>query len=122
MPTADRVKEPIHCPNCDSEDVVKYGETPDGKQRFLCKNSNCSRQTFILDYSYKGHLPEVKEQIIEMTLNGSGIRDIARVLQISSLPQWMLSLEPLLSPLPINRHLAFGNLSLPFGFIFHLAF
>jgi transposase-like protein len=59
-------------------DVVKYGETPDGKQRF-----NCFRQTFILDYSYKGHLPEVKEQIIEMTLNGSGIRDISRVLQIS---------------------------------------
>lgn len=25
----------------------------------------------------------MKEQIIEMTLNGSGIRDIARVLQIS---------------------------------------
>jgi transposase-like protein len=77
------VKKPIHCPNCLSFDVVKYGETPDGKQRFLCKNSNCSRQTFILDYSYKGHLPEVKEQIIEMTLNSSGIRDISRVLQIS---------------------------------------
>jgi transposase-like protein len=28
-------------------------------------------------------LPEVKQQILEMTLNGSGIRDIARVLHIS---------------------------------------
>jgi insertion element IS1 protein InsB len=28
-------------------------------------------------------LPQIKEQIIEMSLNGSGIRDIARVLKIS---------------------------------------
>jgi transposase-like protein len=27
-------------------------------------------------------LPEVKRQRVEMTLNGSGIRDIARVLQV----------------------------------------
>lgn len=77
------VEKPIHCQNCDSEDVAKYGKTDSGKQRFLCKNSNCNRQTFILDYSYKGLLPEVKEKIIEMSLNGSGIRDIARVLKIS---------------------------------------
>ena len=30
-----------------------------------------------------GRLPQIKEQIIEMSLNGSGIRDIARVLKIS---------------------------------------
>jgi transposase-like protein len=30
-----------------------------------------------------GRLPEVKEHIIEMSLNGSGIRDTARVLKIS---------------------------------------
>jgi len=28
-------------------------------------------------------MPEVKQHILEMTLNGSGIRDIARVLHIS---------------------------------------
>jgi transposase-like protein len=28
-------------------------------------------------------LPEVKEQVIEMSINGSGVRDIARVLKIS---------------------------------------
>jgi insertion element IS1 protein InsB len=36
-----------------------------------------------LAYSYQGRLPEVKTQIIEMALNGSGIRDTARVLKIS---------------------------------------
>ena len=31
-----------------------------------------------------GRLPEIKEQIIDMALNGSGIRDTARVLGIST--------------------------------------
>ncbi|OBQ36203.1 MAG: transposase, partial [Aphanizomenon flos-aquae WA102] len=31
----------------------------------------------------KGYLPEVKEKIAEMAMNGSGIRDTARVLRIS---------------------------------------
>jgi len=30
-----------------------------------------------------GYLPEVKQQIVEMAVNGSGIRDTARVLKIS---------------------------------------
>ena len=29
---------------------------------------------FLVEYSHHGRLPEVKQQIIEMTLNGSGIR------------------------------------------------
>ena len=37
----------------------------------------------IREYSELGRLPEVKEQIIEMSINGSGVRDIARVLKIS---------------------------------------
>jgi transposase-like protein len=37
----------------------------------------------MLYYSDLGRLPQIKEQIIEMSLNGSGIRDIARVLKIS---------------------------------------
>jgi len=63
--------------------VVKYGKTPDGKQRFQCRNLACQRQTFLLVYTNKGFLPEVKTQIIDMALNGSGIRDTARVLKVS---------------------------------------
>jgi insertion element IS1 protein InsB len=36
-----------------------------------------------LDLLYKGRAPALKEQIVEMRLNGSGIRDTARVLKIS---------------------------------------
>jgi len=37
----------------------------------------------LLDYSYAGQSPAVKEQIGEMAMNASGIRDTARVLKIS---------------------------------------
>ena len=36
------------------------------------------------DYTYNGCRPEVKELVVKMTLNGSGIRDVARVLDIST--------------------------------------
>jgi len=75
--------EPLHCPTCHGVDVVKNGNTADGKQRFRCQNPACECTTFIRDYTYQGLLPEVKRKIVDMSLNGSGIRDIARVLHIS---------------------------------------
>jgi len=38
----------------------------------------------MLNYTYRGRLPEVKQQISEMAINGSGIHDTARVLKIST--------------------------------------
>lgn len=73
----------VHCPSCKGANVVKMGTTSNGKQRFKCKNTLCSRVSFILKYSYLGLMPEVKNKIIEMALNGSGIRDTARVLKVS---------------------------------------
>lgn len=77
------VLEPVLCPDCGSDDVVKHGRSDEGKQRYKCRNSECRRCTFIRTYAYRGYLPQVKQQITEMTLNGSGIRDTARVLKIS---------------------------------------
>jgi transposase-like protein len=37
-----------------------------------------------LDYTYNACKPEVKNKIIPMALNGSGIRDISRILKIST--------------------------------------
>ncbi len=62
---------------------VKFGKTRQGKQRFGCRSATCEEQTFILDHSYRGRSGEVKQQIIDMAMNGSGIRDTARVLHIS---------------------------------------
>jgi transposase-like protein len=41
------------------------------------------RKTFIFDYTYQGYRAEVKQQVAEMAVNGSGIRDTSRVLKIS---------------------------------------
>jgi insertion element IS1 protein InsB len=73
----------VRCPHCHTTDVIKHGVTDQGKQRYRCQNANGPSHTFIIDYSYKGRLPAIKQQIIEMALHGSGIRDIARVLKIS---------------------------------------
>lgn len=77
------VLEPVLCPACSSSDVVKHGKSSEGKQRYKCRKRECSRSTFIREYSYRGYLPEVKQQIADMAVNGSGIRDTARVLGIS---------------------------------------
>jgi len=74
----------VCCPTCKQTEVVKCGTTPQGKQRYLCKNETCLTKRFILDYSNLGCLPKVKEQVITMAINGSGIRDTARVLGIST--------------------------------------
>ena len=73
----------VICPTCKSNRVVKFGLNRQRKQRYQCHNERCTRDTFILDYENKGYLPEIKKQIIEMALNGSGIRDTSRVLGIS---------------------------------------
>lgn len=74
---------PVQCPHCHSEKVIKNGKSAEGKQRYLCQNENCPYRTFILNQTYPGRSRQVKQQIVEMTLNGSGVRDLARVLRVS---------------------------------------
>ena len=73
-------KASIKCPHCESENLVKQGYTSNGTQKWQCKE--CKKH-FRLSYRYKACAAGVKEKIIEMTLNNSGVRDIGRVLQIS---------------------------------------
>jgi len=75
--------ELVQCPHCQSGEVVKYGTAANGKDCFRCQNLAHCRRTFLREYTYQGRLPQVKCPIVEMTLNGSGGRDIARVWQIS---------------------------------------
>jgi insertion element IS1 protein InsB len=70
----------ITCPRCSSLNIKKNGKTANRKQRYLCKN--CRRQ-FLTDYTYLGCANTIRELIVPMTLNGSGIRDTARF--------WLLS-------------------------------
>jgi transposase-like protein len=74
----------VTCPYCQSDHSVKRSQTDTGKQRYRCQDPSCPHPSFRLNPAYKGRLPEIKEQIIDMALNGSGIRDTARVLGIST--------------------------------------
>ena len=75
---------PVLCPHCQSDNVFKHGFSAEGKQRYRCENSDCLRRTFILNHSHPGRTKEVKQKIVEMSHNGSGIRDTARVLKVST--------------------------------------
>jgi transposase-like protein len=75
---------PLECPSCkDTKSIVRFGKASNNKQRYCCQNDACSRKTFIVGYDNKGWLKDVKDKIIDMAVNGSGIRDTARVLGIS---------------------------------------
>jgi insertion element IS1 protein InsB len=73
--------EEIACPRCASLHVKKNGTTANGKQKYRCLD--CRRQ-FITDYTYRGCQSFVRALIVPLTMNSSGIRDIARVLWIST--------------------------------------
>ena len=73
----------LHCPYCEGIDIVKHGLSPEGKQRYRCRVCLRRGRTFLLEYSYAGQSPDVKQQIVDMAMNASGIHDIARVLHVS---------------------------------------
>src|SRR6266481_107985 len=73
----------VSCPDCQSRHVIKASKQPNGTQRYRCQNPTCPRTIFQLAYVAHGRLAETQRQIVEMALNGSGIRDTARVLRVS---------------------------------------
>ena len=76
---------PLHCPHCHGCNLSKFGKTRTGKQRYACNNPECLYHTFTLEpHAYPGRRQEVKAQIVDMAVNGSGIRDTARVLGVST--------------------------------------
>lgn len=78
------ITQSLHCPDCQGIDIVKNGKTRQKKQRYQCREQPCDGRTFILDYAYPGQSKKIKEQIVDMAINGSGIRDTARVLHVST--------------------------------------
>ena len=77
------VSVPVQCPYCHSTAVIKAGKQANGTQRYQCQNSRCARRIFLLQYQDRGRVPEIRRQVVDLALNGSGICDTARVLRIS---------------------------------------
>jgi len=73
----------VLCPFCGSDKVSKNGHNKTGKQVYNCNNSNCNHRNFIEQYTHKAYLPEVRQQVLKMTVNGNGTRATGRILGIS---------------------------------------
>ena len=74
---------PVLCPDCGA---IIWSSTLDWSQalqRYLCQNPECLRRTFVLNTEHPGRRRETKQKIMEMALDGSKVRDPARVLQVS---------------------------------------
>jgi insertion element IS1 protein InsB len=74
----------LHCPYCQEIAIIKDGMSPEGKERYRCRACLEGRgRTFLLEYTYAGQFLKVKQQIVDMAMNASSIRDTARVLHVS---------------------------------------
>ena len=70
----------ITCAHCHGKDVVKNGKDLSGTQCWQCKGC---KKYFRLSYKYNACQQGIKQKIIKLTLNSSGVRDIGRVLRIN---------------------------------------
>jgi len=69
------VTEIISCPRCGSDDIVKNGFVPNGKQKYLCHL--CGRQSRE-NPSPNGYAHERKEEIPRAYQERSGLRGLIR--------------------------------------------
>ncbi len=70
----------VNCRFCNQTELVrKHCIGAAGFQRFRCLN--CKR-SFQFNYAYEACKPRVKEQIVDMAMNSSGVRETARVLKV----------------------------------------
>jgi hypothetical protein len=84
------ITQVLHCPYCQGTDIVKHGTTPEGKQRYRCRACPERGRTFLLEYTYAGQSPTVKQQIVDMAMNARRI----------GVPQRLFPHAPPLRPRP----------------------
>lgn len=75
------------CTRCGSENIVRNGKTPYGKQQYKCKE--CGRFS-VLEPSEK-YSPEEKEQILAAYQERPSMRGIQRIYGVSrnTLSKWL---------------------------------
>jgi hypothetical protein len=70
------------CQHCGGVDIVHYGRTTTASHVFAVRTITARGGMVIREYTYQGHSPEGKRQIVKRSLNGSVLRDSAWVLPI----------------------------------------
>ena len=67
------ITERLHCLYCQGTDIVWHGTTSEGKRPYCCRECRLGRGcTFLLDYTYVGQSPRVKQQVVDLAMNASG--------------------------------------------------
>lgn len=67
------------CGYCWQADQVNCDGKGSWHQSYRCINCN---KSFQLEYAYEAYKVGVKNRIIDMVMNGSGVRDAMRVLKV----------------------------------------
>ena len=77
----------VKCYHCGSEKLVRNGKSPEGKQRYLCKDCGKSSR----DNPDKGYSEERKEEILKAYQERSSMRGISRTFGVSrnTLSKWL---------------------------------
>jgi transposase-like protein len=70
----------ISCPHCQGPDVVRNGKTPDGRQRFRCRD--CQRRS-TADARPQGYPEEQRELILRAYQERSSLRGLSRTFGVS---------------------------------------
>jgi len=71
------------CYRCvgDILNMIKYGKTKSGAQRYICKLCRKTREE---SYIYRAYKYDINHNIVQLTKEGLGIRSTARILKISA--------------------------------------
>src|SRR5205823_11928493 len=73
-----------HCHYGKGTLMVRHGTTSEGTQRSRYRACLLGRgRPWLLEYTYAGQAPKVKQQLVDMAMPASGIRNPARVLPVS---------------------------------------
>jgi|SRR5215475_8044036 len=78
----------LFCPYCESENLVRNGHAPNGKQRYFCQDcKRCSRE----NPSSRGYSEERKEEILRAYQERSSLRGIERTFGVSryTVAEWL---------------------------------
>ena len=78
----------LTCPHCTSENLIKHGFAPDGRQKYRCKN--CGKQHRENPRS-NAYSEEQKEIFIKASQERSSLRGVQRTFGVDrhSVSKWM---------------------------------
>lgn len=79
--------------------MYKQGYARSDELRYRCRS--CQR-SFQVSYCYEGHKQGTPEKMIDMAMNGSGVRDTSRVLGVSVTS--VIAHLKKLKPVNVNPH------------------